>query len=139
MVSRRLLIPALGLLALVIGFLLWGNLSDNLVFYLTPTEADEQRADFGAGERFRLGGLVEEDSVEPLDDGVAFSVGDGATSIRVVHTGVPPQLFQENVGVVVEGSWNGDEFHSDALFVRHDEQYRAPDGDGAYEVPPEDR
>lgn len=134
--SRRLFIPLAGLLAVVVGFLLWGNLSGNLVYYLTPTEAMAQQADFPAGERFRLGGLVEEGSVSTTADGVTFVVGDGATSIRVVHSGAPPQLFQENVGVVVEGTWAGEEFHSDELLVKHDEQYRAPDGEGEY-VPPD--
>ena len=132
---RAFLVPALGLLVVVVGFLLWGNLSSNLVFYLTASEAHDQRLDFPDGDRFRLGGLVAEGTIETTDDGVTFLVGDGATSITVVHTGAAPQLFAENVGVVVEGSWEGDNFHSDLLLVRHDEQYRAPDGDGAYEVP----
>lgn len=136
MVKRAFLIPALGLLMVVIGFLLWGNLSDNLVYYLTPSEADAQRLDYTDGKRFRLGGLVEPDSLHATAEGVAFTVGDGATSVRVVHTGAPPQLFRENVGVVVEGAWHGAEFRSNVLFVRHDEQYRAPDGDGVYEPPP---
>ncbi len=129
---RKFLIPAGVLFAVLIGFLLWTNLSSNLVFYLTPSEAIQQRDEFADGERFRLGGLVEVGSVTPAADGVAFSVGDGATSIQVVHTGTPPQLFQEDVGVVVEGSWQGSEFQSDVLLVRHDEQYRAPEaGDPA--------
>ena len=135
MVKRAFLIPALVLLVGVVTVLLWINLSDSLVFYLTPSEADDQRLDFDSGERFRLGGLVEPGTLATSTDGVRFRVGDGAVSIAVVHTGTPPQLFQENIGVVVEGAWVGDEFHSDSLFVRHDEQYRAPDGEGAYEVP----
>ena len=135
MANRAFLIPALGLLLVVVTFLLWGNLTDNLVYYLTPSEADTQRSDFAAGERFRLGGLVEPGSVHETDTGVIFTVGDGATSIAVVHTGTPPQLFQENVRIVVEGMRNGDEFHSNVLLVRHDEQYRARDGDGVYEPP----
>lgn len=129
---RKFLIPAGGLFAVLIGLLLWTNLSSNLVFYLTPSEALDQRQDFSDGERFRLGGLVTVGSISPTTDGVSFTIGDGATSIQVVHTGTPPQLFQEDVGVVVEGSWRGSEFHSDVLLVRHDEQYRAPDaGDPA--------
>ena len=135
MSRRAFLIPALGLLVVVVAVLLWGNLSENLVFYLTPSEADQQRSDFAAGERFRLGGLVESGTVTDTVDGVSFVVGDGAVSIAVMHTGTPPQLFAENVGVVVEGAWVGEEFHSDTLFVRHDEQYRSPDGEGAYEPP----
>lgn len=132
---RKFLIPAAGLLALLVGFLMWGGLTDSLVYYLTPTEAVQQQADFPEGERLRLGGLVEAGSVADTEGGVTFSVGDGATSVLVVHTGTPPQLFQEDIGVVVEGSWSDGSFHSDLLLVRHDEQYRAPDGEGTYEIP----
>lgn len=136
---RKILIPLGGLFAVIIGFLMWTNLSSNLVFYLTPTEAHDQRAGFSNGERFRLGGLVEPGSITSTVDGVSFRVSDGATSVAVAHTGTPPQLFQEDVGVVVEGTWNGDTFESDTLLVRHDEQYRAPaDGEPApeYVTPP---
>lgn len=134
MTRRRIVLAALALLATVIGYLVWGNLSDNLVYYLTPSEAVEQRADY-AGERFRLGGLVEEDRIEETEFGVRFMLGDGATSILIDHAGAPPQLFRAGVGVVVEGAWEGQRFRSDVLIVNHDEQYRSPDGDGAYEVP----
>ena len=132
---RRIVLPALALLAVVIGVLVFGGLGGDLVYYLTPSEAVEERADRPAGERFRLGGLVEEGGIEETADGVRFAVGDGAASITVVHTGAPPQMFRAGIGVVVEGAWEGDLFRSDLLLIRHDEQYRAPDGEGAYEVP----
>ena len=135
MTHRRIVLPALALLAVVIGVLVFGGLGGDLVYYLTPSEAVEERADRPAGERFRLGGLVEEGGIEETADGVRFAVGDGAASITVVHTGAPPQLFRAGIGVVVEGAWEGDLFRSDLLLIRHDEQYRAPDGGGAYEVP----
>ena len=53
----------------------------------------------------------------------------------MVHVGTPPQLFQENVGVIVEGAWQGELIASDTLIVRHDEEYRAPDDDGPYQPP----
>ena len=136
--KRAFLYPALGLLLAVIAVLVWGNLADNLVYYLTPSEAGDQRPDSTNGARFRLGGLVEAGSVVETDQGVTFLVGDGDTSIIVVHTGTPPQLFAENVGVIVEGAWSEQEFHSDSLVVRHDEQYRSPDGEGPYGPPSED-
>ena len=135
MTRRRIVLAALMLLAIVIGYLVWGNLSDNLVYYLTPSEAVERRAEYGSGERFRLGGLVEEDGIEETGSGVRFALGDGATSIMVDHLGAPPQLFRAGIGVVVEGAWEGVRFQSDVLIVNHDEQYRSPDGEGAYEVP----
>ncbi len=135
MIRRRVVLAALAMLAIVIGYLVWGNLADNLVYYLTPSEAVDQRSDFEQGERFRLGGLVEEGSIEETDEGVRFELGDGATSIRIDHLDTPPQLFRAGVGVVVEGAWDGERFRSDVLIVNHDEQYRSPDGEGAYEVP----
>ena len=135
MTRRQIVLPALVLLAAVIVLLVWNNLGNNLVYYLTPSEALEQRGGPEAGGRFRLGGQVEEGGIEETEDGVRFAVGDGAASITVVHTGAPPQLFREGIGVVVEGAWEGGRFHSDVLLIDHDEQYRAPDGEGAYEVP----
>ena len=135
MTGRRPVLLALALLAGVIGYLVWNNLSDNVIYYLTPSEAVEQRAGYPAGERFRLGGLVEEEGIAETDGGVRFVVGDGATSVTVLYAGTPPQLFREGIGVVVEGAWEGDRFRSDVLMIHHDEQYRAPDGEGAYEVP----
>lgn len=137
MTRRRIVLPALALLAAVVGGLVWINLGENIVYYLTPSEAVEQRSGGGgaAGGRFRLGGLVEEGSVEETAGGIRFAVGDGAASVEVVHTGAPPQLFRAGAGVVVEGAWEGDLFHSDVLLIDHDEQYRASGGGGAYEVP----
>ncbi len=135
MTNRRLAVAALAGAAIVISILVWGNLRDNLVYYLTPTEAVDQRSEYGSGERFRLGGLVEAEGIEETESEVRFAVGDGATSVVVVHSGAPPQLFRDGVGVVVEGAWQGDRFHSDVMIINHDEQYRAPDGEGVYEVP----
>ena len=48
--------------------------------------------------------------MEETAGGVRFVVGDGASSITVDHTGTPPQLFRSGIGVVVEGTWEGDRF-----------------------------
>ena len=125
-------IPALGLVAVIVGFLFF-NLSDALVYYRTPSEVmDEVQAD--ATARFRLGGQVDTGSVVDTEEGVEFVVTDGITAIPVSHTGSPQQLFQEGIGVVVEGTWDGSRFHSDTMIVKHDEQYRTEDGTD-YEPP----
>lgn len=135
MSRRHVLLPAAALLAIVVGFLVWGGLAENVVYYLTPSEAADQRADQEPGYRFRLGGLVEADWMQGTDDGVHFIVGDGDVSIPVEHTGAVPQLFRPGIGVVVEGAWEGEVFRSDTLLINHDEQYRAVDGEGTYQVP----
>jgi cytochrome c-type biogenesis protein CcmE len=76
----------------------------------------------------RLGGQVVAGSVAETADGVDFLVTDGNTSVAVIHTGAPQQLFQEGIGVVVEGAWDGERFRSDTMIIKHDEQYRTEDG-----------
>jgi cytochrome c-type biogenesis protein CcmE len=135
MPHKTFLIPAVGLVVLALGYIVFGGLNDNLVYYLTPGEAVEQRADYPDGERFRLGGFVEEGSVTQTTDGVAFTVVEDGVSIDIEHTGSPPQLFRDNIGVVVEGAWAGDVFETDTLIIKHDEEYRSTDDEEPY-VPP---
>lgn len=123
---RAFLIPAAGLLTVLIGFLVF-NIRDDLVYYKTP---DEVRGDAGLThtERFRLGGQVVPGSIIDTGSGVRFAVTDGKQTIDVSHVGAPQQLFQEGIGVVVEGTWDGTTFNSDSMIIKHDEQYRTEDG-----------
>lgn len=123
----RLLVPLAGIAALLIGALAFGDLGPNLVYYLTPTEAVEQRADFGTERRFRLAGMVADGSVNTRGEVTRFVVSDGGTTVRVAHTGQPPDLFQPGVPVVVEGAWNGPLFQSDTMLIQHDETYYPPE------------
>ena len=131
---RAFLIPAIGVLVVLVGLIVTFSLNDSFVYYLTPDEAIDARAEFEDGRRFRLSGVVTPGSVEELASGVRFVASDpeGSEAITVVHTRSAPQLFQENIEVVVEGAWRGDEFHSDFMLIKHDEEYRVPD-EGNYE------
>lgn len=126
---RAFLIPAAGLLAVLIGFLVY-NISDDLVYYKTPEEVVGDSS-ITSTERFRLGGQVVPGSVLGAGEGVEFRVTDGKQTLTVDHAGAPQQLFQEGIGVVVEGTWDGSTFHSDSMIIKHDEQYRTEDG-GVY-------
>jgi cytochrome c-type biogenesis protein CcmE len=119
----RFVIPA-GLLAIVLVVLLV-NLSSSLVYFVTPTDLIEAGV---SDDRSRLGGQVEPGSVIAGLDTVSFRVTDGRQTVNVIHKGAPQQLFQEGIGVVVEGRWDGSTFHSDTMLVRHNEQYRIEDG-----------
>lgn len=123
---RLFLIPAAGLLAILIGFLVF-NIKDDLVYYKVPDEVVDD-ASILPTERFRLGGQVVPGSVAETGDTVTFEVTDGKQTVAVVHSGAPQQLFREGIGVVVEGTWDGSEFHSDTMIIKHDEQYRTDDG-----------
>ena len=127
---RWFVLPAIGAIVVIIGWLVVQSLGENLVYYLSPNEAVEQRVEFPVGERFRLGGQVQEGTLVATDLGVEFTVSDGAHEIDIVHTGAPPELFREGVGAIVEGAWDGEVFRSDELIVKHDEQYQAPEEEG---------
>ena len=128
---RLLLVAGVGVVAVLLGLLLFGNLNRNLVYFLTPAEAVAQRAEFADGRRLQLGGLVEPGSVRRTADGLRFRVtggtSPGSATVTVLHTGTPAQLFRDGIGVVLEGSWRGDVFVSDTMRVKHDENYRAPE------------
>ncbi len=126
---RLFLIAAGGLLAVLIGFLVF-NLGDNLVYYRVPSEIVDDPAAHQEG-RFRLGGQVVAGTIVTDGDRTRFEITDGAAVVMVSHTGVPQQLFREGIGVVVEGTWDGTTFTSDNMIIKHDEQYRTEDG-GVY-------
>lgn len=131
MIRYRLLAASgVGLVAVLVGLLLFGNLNENLVYYVTPGEALQQRADYPDGRRFQLGGLVEAGSVTETGAGLRFvlvsGTEPGSPAIGVRHEGAPAQLFQAGIGVVLEGAWRAGEFVSDTMKVRHDETYAPP-------------
>lgn len=119
----KFVVPALVAIA-VLAVLLF-NLNSSLVYFNTPTELTKQEA---TTDRLRLGGQVVEGSAATTTGGVDFMVTDGRETVPVIHVGAPPQLFEEGIGVVIEGVWDGGRFHSDTMLVKHDEQYRSEDG-----------
>ncbi len=119
-------IPAIGAVLVLAGYLVFGNLNQNLVYFLTPTEAVAQKSSEQAGERFRLGGQVEEGSVVRTGAETRFTLTDNKAAVPVRFEGVPPQLFAAGIGAVVEGAWRGDSFYADTMFVKHEEEYQPP-------------
>lgn len=106
-----------------------GGIGKNLVYYWGPTEL-KSAGGKAIGATIRLGGLVAEGSIRP-GDGVSnleFDVLDrqGGT-VHVRASGVPPQLFRERIGVVVEGTMTpAGYFQGNRLMVSHSNEYRVP-------------
>jgi cytochrome c-type biogenesis protein CcmE len=124
MVGRGRLIAGLVVIGVALAWVGTRGLAGNLVYYRTPTEVV---ADAGAGERMRMGGLVEPGSPRDVGGGIRFIVTDGSTRVTVVGTGDVPALFREGQGVVVEGTYGADgAFHADTVLVRHGSEYRPP-------------
>ena len=123
--KRRLLI----LLVCGVGLgsaaaLILSAFSDNLVFFVSPSDLAKSTP---SGRQVRLGGLVEQGSVKKSSGGQAgarFEVTDGNASVRVVYSGILPDLFREGQGVVVLGveQKNG-VFRASEVLAKHDENY----------------
>ncbi len=120
---RFALIGGAGLvLAVAVGIILTA-LKDQIVFFRSPTEVTEMKIQ--PGTRFRLGGLVENASVERSEgQKLRFRVTDGNKSITVNYTGLVPDLFREGQGVVAEGMIDANAtFAADTILAKHDENY----------------
>jgi cytochrome c-type biogenesis protein CcmE len=73
---------------------------------------------------FRIGGLVEEGSlIRGQGETVSFNVTDGGASVPVVFTGVLPDLFGENQGMVGMGKYVDGVFQATEILAKHDEEY----------------
>jgi len=98
--------------------------SDNLVFFVSPTDLSRTGR---SGRQVRLGGLVEQGTVEKSSGkqaGVRFRVTDGSASVPVVYSGILPDLFREGQGVVVVGIEQSDGlFRASEVLAKHDETY----------------
>lgn len=120
----------------VFGWLLFGGLEKNVVFFLTPKELLAKGTE-GIGVPVRLGGQVKPGSVkwDPQTLNLRFTVTDGAREMQVHSTGAPPQMFRDGMGVVVEGRVGaGGVFEATGLMVKHSNEYRAPKpGEEAHE------
>ena len=126
MAHRKFVLLGIGGVVVLIVALTLIGLNNNLTYYLYPTEAHDQRADFPDGERFRLAGLVVEGSIQQDSSSLRFVVTDGGADVEVVLTGTPPPLFGDEVPVLLEGAWDSDTFAADTAFIRHDENYETP-------------
>ena len=99
---------------------------DSIVFFYSPSEVREKA--IAEERRIRLGGLVEEGSVERAEGGlVRFRITDLAEVVPVVYTGILPDLFREGQGVVAEGSLENGVFRADEVLAKHDENYMPPE------------
>jgi cytochrome c-type biogenesis protein CcmE len=101
---------------------------ENLLYYFSPTQVNAGEAPLE--RRFRLGGLVEEGSIQrtPGELETRFVVTDYANTVQVEYDKVFPDLFAEGKGVVVHGEMNEDGlFVAETVLAKHDENYNAPE------------
>ena len=125
---KRIGLIVAGLAALGIAAALVLNaFQNNLVFFFSPTQIAAKEAP--VNKTFRVGGLVEKESLKRDNDGltVRFTVTDTAKSIPVVYKGILPDLFKEGKGCVAQGHIGNDGvFYADQVLAKHDENYMPP-------------
>ncbi len=120
---RRIQIIALAFVALAASTALIGYaLQDGINFFRSPSQVIAEPPE--PTEVFRIGGLVEEGSiVRGQGETVRFVVTDGGESVPVAFTGVLPDLFSENQGMVGTGSYINGVFQATEILAKHDETY----------------
>ena len=120
---RRIQIILLTFLGLILAVGLMGYaMRDGINFFRSPAQVISDPP--AKGEVFRLGGLVEEGSVQRgQSETVSFRVTDTAEVIPVTFTGVLPDLFQEGQGMIGTGAMEGDTFVANEILAKHDENY----------------
>lgn len=126
--TRWFMAGALAVAAIAFTVIAASGINKNLVYYWTPTDlhANGEKA---YGATIRLGGMVAKNSIRNVGgSAVEFDVKDATRVVHVKTSTVPPQMFRENIGVVVEGTMTpAGHFESRRLMVSHSNEYRAPD------------
>jgi len=100
----------------------------NMVFFYTPTQV--ANGEVPKETSFRIGGLVEQGSLQRDQDGltVHFAVTDLAKSTAVSYQGILPDLFKEGKGVVAQGKLDAEgKFTASEVLAKHDENYMPPE------------
>ena len=121
--KRRIQVLLVAAVALAVSTAMIGYaMRDGINFFRAPAQLAENPPK--PGEVFRLGGLVEAGTIKRGEgETVTFSVTDGGASVPVRFTGVLPDLFGENQGMIGTGTMEGDVFVASEILAKHDETY----------------
>ena len=106
--------------------------SNNTIYYYTTTEANYLSST--SDERIKLGGFVVSNSVKKGELGATeFLITEGNVTMKISFDGFIPELFQDEMGVILDGYFSDDIFYSDDMLVKHDNEYISEDGE-VYDV-----
>jgi cytochrome c-type biogenesis protein CcmE len=121
--QRRIQVILVAFVALALSTALIGYaMRDGINFFRAPSQIVAEPP--APNEVFRIGGLVAEGSiVRGQGETIQFSVTDGGAVVPVTYTGVLPDLFEENQGMVGTGSYVNGVFEATEILAKHDETY----------------
>ncbi len=133
--TKRFVIGGLIILA-ALTYLIYGGMRQAIVYFVTPSELKGQEKP--SKDKFlRMGGMVVAGSLKKDTQNLTyrFELTDGAQSVPVYFRGVPPDLFSEGKGAVVEGRIGSDGvFVASTIMAKHAEEY-SPPGEGQTAAP----
>ncbi len=138
--NRMILVGLLVSGVFLAGYLGIKAFSENLLYFYTPSDIVDGKTP--ANKNFRVGGLVEADSLVREGMLVTFMVTDNIKSIKVTYEGILPDLFREGQGVVASGALLSkcvgsictNTFIASEVLAKHDENYMPPEVAAALEA-----
>jgi cytochrome c-type biogenesis protein CcmE len=128
--TRRFVIGGVIILG-ALGYIIYGGMQEALVYFKMPSELRAEEKSL-QGKFVRMGGMVVKGSLAKDLQNLTyrFDLTDGSTNFPVFFKGVPPDLFVEGKGAVVEGRVGSDGiFHATTIMAKHAEDY-SPHADG---------
>ncbi len=133
--ARRILVLVAALVVAAGGLtaIAFSGIGENLVYYWSPHEL-LTKSEQAYGPTIRLGGVVKAGSIKwdadksSLEFDCAQDHTPESVSVRVHSDSVPPQMFRDGIGIVVEGTFDRSQvFTASRVMVNHSNEYRAPE------------
>ncbi len=125
--SRMIYLMFFFLLAIVVIFLVFKSLRENVVYFFSPTEI-YNKPSISLNKKIRVGGLVKLNSITKDNNSINFIITDLKNEIIVTYKGITPNLFSEGKGVIAEGKLKDKKyFIANKILAKHDENYMPPE------------
>ena len=110
----------------LIIFLVFKSLEENVVYFKSPTEIKNLTE--LTSKKIRVGGMVKEKSINVNQSEVNFVITDFKNELIVNYSGSVPNLFEEGKGGVAEGFLKDRNFLTAVkILAKHDENYMPPE------------
>ncbi len=123
---RAIFILSIFFSLILIVFLVFKSLEENVVYFKSPTEIKNLTE--LTPKKIRVGGMVKEKSINVNQSEVNFVITDFENELTVNYSGSVPNLFEEGKGVVAEGFLKDRNFLTAVkILAKHDENYMPPE------------
>ena len=124
--QRSIFILSIFFSLVLIIFLVFKSLEENVVYFKSPTEIKNLTE--LTSKKIRVGGMVKEKSIKVNQSEVNFVITDFKNELIVNYSGSVPNLFEEGKGVVAEGFLKDRNFLTAVkILAKHDENYMPPE------------